>query len=190
MALNRAHPSLPTAAHPLGPFSVQCSFSLPPPHSPCPSISLSWLLLLQTSASSGSKQQRPIGKCRQCYSRALGLGVNWAAPHPSPAGGTRAPGGPRPSALLGDWPLPAHLSPFSASNVGSGQGVTASWRVNRALSSIQLPKTRAWGERRVSPILRARALPWAGARGISPTLAGKGMIQKYTTVATLRLQKQ
>jgi len=89
----------------------------------------------------------------------MGLGANWAAPHRSPAGGHSGTRQIQAFSSVGGPPLPALLSPFSASNVGSRQGVTAPWRVNSELSSIHLPKTRAWGGE--------KGLPHSQGQGIS-----------------------
>lgn len=56
--------------------------------------------------------------------------------------------------------------------------MTASWRLDGELSNIHSLKTRASGKRRSSPILRARAPPWAGAGEISSKVLGESLILK------------
>lgn len=56
--------------------------------------------------------------------------------------------------------------------------MTASWRLDSELSSIHSLKTRASGEKRGSPILRARVPPWAGAGEISSKVLVEGLMLK------------
>lgn len=109
---------------------------------------------------------------------ALGLGANWAAPQPFPAGGTRAPGRSMPLALLGTAPA-SPFQPLPCPNLGGEHDVTTSWRVDSELSSIHSPNIRAGNrERRGSPILKARAPLWVGAWEISSRLLDEGIILK------------
>lgn len=101
VVLRLAHPSLPTTAHLLGPFSVQCSLSLPPPPvvplpRPVPPLDQS--------------NRDPLAN-RKWYSRLWVWGLTGQLPTPPLQGDTRAPGRSKPSALLGDHPCQPYSAP-------------------------------------------------------------------------------